>query len=70
MGCIAGNGLWGAGHPTMTVADMSRVQNRIYKNSMPFPVFKLADLGERVAHISEVDMHIDQQREEATKAMY
>jgi hypothetical protein len=65
------------GRPTMNVADISSllnmtqrtVQNRIYKHTMPFPVFKLADSGEWVAHISDVATHIDTQREEATKAM-
>ncbi|MDH4449914.1 MAG: pyocin activator PrtN family protein [Rhodoferax sp.] len=65
------------GRPTMTVADMSRllnltprsVQNRIYKKDLPFPVFKLADSGEWVAHVSDVALHIDTQREEAAKMM-
>jgi hypothetical protein len=65
------------GCPTMTVADMSKllnlsprsVQNRIYKKDMPFPVFKLADSGEWVAHVSDVATHIDTQREEAAKMM-
>ena len=63
------------GRPTMTVADMSRllnltprsVRNRIYKKDLPFPVFKLADSGEWVAHVSDVAQHIDTQREEAAK---
>jgi hypothetical protein len=65
------------GCPTMTVAEMSRllnlsprsVQNRIYKKDMPFPVFKLADSGEWVAHVSDVAAHIDTQRSEAQKQM-
>ena len=65
------------GRPTMTVSDMGNllnmtqrsVQNRIYKHAMPFPVFKLADSGEWVAHISDVATHIDAQRAEAQKAM-
>lgn len=65
------------GRPTMTISDISgllnmtprSVQNRIYKRTMPFPVFKLADSGEWVAHISDVATHIDTQREEAAKAM-
>lgn len=65
------------GCPTLNVADMSKllnvtprsVQNRIYKQSMPFPVFKLADSGEWVAHISDVASHIDTQRDEAAKLM-
>lgn len=65
------------GCPTMTVAEMSKllnlsprsVQNRIYKKDMPFPVFKLADSGEWVAHVSDVATHIDTQREEASKMM-
>jgi hypothetical protein len=65
------------GCPTMTVAEMSKllnlsprsVQNRIYKKDMPFPVFKLADSGEWVAHVSDVATHIDTQREEAAKMM-
>ena len=65
------------GRPTMTVSDMGSllnmtqrsVQNRIYKHAMPFPVFKLADSGEWVAHISDVATHIDAQRAEAKKAM-
>lgn len=65
------------GRPTMNVSDLGAllnmtqrtVQNRIYKRTMPFPVFKLADSGEWVAHISDVAQHIDTQREEATKAM-
>lgn len=66
------------GRPTMSVADMGSllnmtqrsVLNRIYKKAMPFPVFKLADSGEWVAHISDVATHIDNQREEAEKAMH
>lgn len=65
------------GRPTMSVADMGNllnltqrsVLNRIYKHTMPFPVFKLADSGEWVAHISDVATHIDTQREAATKSM-
>lgn len=65
------------GRPTMTIADLSRllnvtprsVQNRIYKKDMPFPIFKIADSGEWVAHVSDVATHIDAQRDEATKAM-
>lgn len=66
------------GCPTMTVADMGKllnltprsVQNRIYKKDLPFPVFKLADSGEWVAHVSDVATHIDNQRDEAAKAMH
>ena len=65
------------GRPTLNVADMAQllnvtqrsVQNRIYKHAMPFPVFKLADSGEWVAHVSDVAIHIDTQREEAAKIM-
>ncbi len=65
------------GRPTMTVPDMSKllnvtprsVLNRIYKKDLPFPVFKLADSGEWVAHVSDVALHIDTQREEAAKMM-
>lgn len=65
------------GCPTMTVAAMSNllnmtprsVQNRIYAKTMPFPVFKLADSGEWVAHVSDVATHIDTQRKAAQIAM-
>lgn len=61
----------------MTVKDLGEllnvtprtVQNRIYQQSLPFPVFKLADTGEWVAHVSDVASHIDTQREQAAKLM-
>jgi hypothetical protein len=65
------------GCPTMNVSDMGKllnvtqrsVLNRIYKQAMPFPVFKLADSGEWVAHVSDVASHIDTQRDQAAKLM-
>jgi hypothetical protein len=48
--------------------DPRTAQNKIYKRSMPFPVFKLGDSGDWVAHISDVAQYIDSQREAAMKA--
>jgi hypothetical protein len=64
------------GRPTMTVQAMSdllnmtprTVQNRIYAKTMPWPVFKMADSGEWVAHVSDVATHIDNQRQAAQLA--
>ena len=64
------------GRPTLNLTEMSALlsidprtaQNKIYKRSMPFPVFKLGDSGDWVAHISDVAQYIDSQREAAMKA--
>lgn len=65
------------GCPTMTVKAQANllnmtprtVQNRIYAKTMPWPVFKMADSGEWVAHVSDVAAHIDNQRQTAQKSM-
>lgn len=65
------------GRPTMNLSEMSALlsldprsmQNKIYKRATPFPVFKLGDSGDWVAHISDVAQYIDDQREAAMKAV-
>lgn len=65
------------GRPTMNLSEMAALlsldprslQNKIYKRTAPFPVFKLGDSGDWVAHISDIAKYIDDQREAATKAM-
>lgn len=63
------------GAPTMTVSQVAKLlnidprtaQNKIYKKTLPFPMFKLGDSGDWVAHISDVAGYIDTQRESAAK---
>nr|WP_315203987.1 pyocin activator PrtN family protein [uncultured Albidiferax sp.] len=65
------------GRPVLNVADLASllsmtersIQNRIYKRAMPFPVFKLADSGGWMAHVSDVAAYIDVQRDDAARAM-
>jgi hypothetical protein len=64
------------GRPTLNLGEISSLlsinprtaQNRIYEKRMPFPVFKLGDSGDWVAHISDVAQYIDDQRNAAAKA--
>jgi len=63
------------GRPVLGINDIAAllnisprsVQNKIYRNEMPFPTFKMADGGEWQAHISDVAAYIDQQRENARR---
>jgi predicted DNA-binding transcriptional regulator AlpA len=65
------------GRPTLSLPEIAQllgvgsrtVQNKIYERRLPFPVFKLGDSGEWVAHISDVAGYIDSQRDEATKLL-
>jgi Pyocin activator protein PrtN len=65
------------GKPTMTLSQVSSLlsitprslQSRIYKRAIPFAMFKLADTGDWVAHVSDVAKHIDEQRDAAHKEM-
>lgn len=64
------------GRPTLNLAEVSKLlsieprtaQNRIYAHRMPFPMFKLGESGDWVAHVSDVAKYIDEQREAALKA--
>ncbi|MDM0041826.1 pyocin activator PrtN family protein [Variovorax sp. J22R193] len=64
------------GRPTLNLSEVSALlsieprtaQNRIYAHRMPFPMFKLGDSGDWVAHISDVAAYIDSQREAARAA--
>lgn len=63
------------GRPTLNLSEVAAllsleprsVQNKIYKHAMPFPVFKLGDSGDWMAHISDVARYIDEQRDAAMK---
>lgn len=65
------------GRPTLNLAEVSKLlsieprtaQNRIYAHRMPFPMFKLGDSGDWVAHVSDVAKYIDEQRDAALKAV-
>ena len=65
------------GRPIMNMADLAKLlsigtrslQNLIYRGALPFPVFKLADSGEWVVHVTDVAKHIDEQREAAIRAL-
>lgn len=60
------------GQPTMTLAAVAALlgigvrtaQNRIYANTMPFPMFQVG--SEWRAHVSDVARYVDKQREDAT----
>lgn len=64
------------GRPTLKLSEIASLlsidprtaQNRIYAKRMPFPVFKLGESGDWVAHISDVAEYIDSQREAAKAA--
>lgn len=64
------------GRPTLNLGEIASLlsisprtaQNKIYEHRLPFPVFKLGDSGDWVAHISDVAKYIDEKREEAMKA--
>lgn len=64
------------GRPLMNLAEVSALlhidprtaQNKIYKRTMPFAMFKMGDSGDWVAHVSDVAQHIDEKRDEAVKA--
>jgi len=64
------------GRPTLNLTEIASLlsieprtaQNRIYAKRMPFPVFKLGESGDWVAHISDVAEYIDGQREAARAA--
>lgn len=64
------------GRPTLRLSEIAALlsidprtaQNRIYAKKMPFPVFKLGESGDWVAHISDVAQYIDDQREAAKAA--
>lgn len=66
------------GRPTLNLSEMAALlsldprsmQNKIYKRTAPFPVFKLGESGDWAAHISDVAQYIDGQREAAAKAMH
>lgn len=63
------------GRPTMKLSEVAALmsidprtaQNKIYAHKMPFPMFKLGDSGDWVAHVSDVAKYIDDQREAAAK---
>ncbi len=65
------------GRPTLNLGEIAAIlsidprtaQNKIYARKMPFPVFKLGDSGEWQAHVSDVALYIDQQRDEAAKLL-
>ena len=64
------------GRPTLNLSEVASMlsidprtaQNKIYGRRMPFPMFKLGDSGDWVAHVSDVAKYIDEQREAAMKA--
>lgn len=64
------------GRPTLKLSEVAALlsidprtaQNKIYKRAMPFPMFKLGDSGDWVAHVSDVAKYIDDQRDAAMKA--
>jgi hypothetical protein len=64
------------GRPTLKLSEVAALlsidprtaQNKIYSHRMPFPMFKLGDSGDWVAHVSDVAKYIDEQREAAMKA--
>lgn len=66
------------GRPTLNLSEMASLlnlgprslQNKIYKKATPFPVFKLGESGDWVAHISDVAQYIDNQRDAAAKEMH
>lgn len=61
------------GRPTLKLSEVAALlsidprtaQNKIYAHRMPFPMFKLGDSGDWVAHVSDVAKYIDDQREAA-----
>lgn len=64
------------GRPTLKLCEVAALlsidprtaQNKIYAHRMPFPMFKLGDSGDWVAHVSDVAKYIDDQREAARAA--
>jgi hypothetical protein len=64
------------GRPTLKLSEVAALlsidprtaQNKIYAHRMPFPMFKLGDSGDWVAHVSDVAKYIDDQREAARVA--
>ena len=65
------------GRPTLNLSEVAQLlnlaprslQNKIYAQQLPFPMFKLGDSGDWSAHISDVAGYIDEQREAALKAL-